>query len=236
MDPQDLIARLRVTDGRRRNRTPDCPDEHWIAAYVDGTLQPDEAQQLELHLADCDACIALVGLLSRERSATELAPVSETDLARARRLAKPAPEPWKRHAPWWAAAAMVLVSVPVLVHLSQLENGGSEPENAPAERVTRAVEPGHPPFEVLYPRAGMTVDPQRLSVRWTEIEGSDYYDVRIVSESGDLVVEQRVTETEWRPANPLILDPGAEYFVHVDAYPAEGKAVGSSHVPFRTPD
>ena len=236
MNPQDLTSLLRASDGSRRDRTPECPDEHWIAAYVDGTLGPEESEQLELHLADCDACIALVGLLSRELSAGELPPVAESELVRARSLAKPSPGPWKRHAPQWAAAAMVVVSIPVLVHLSQLENGGSDPQNAPAERVTRSVEPGHSPFEVLYPRAGMTVDPQRLSVRWTEIEGSDYYDIRIVSESGDLVVEQRVTGTEWRPASPLILDPGAEYFVQVDAYPAEGKAVGSSHVPFRTLD
>ena len=39
--------------------------------------------------------------------------------------------------------------------------------------------------------------------------------------------------TAWRPSARLSLRPGADYFVHVDAYPAGDKSVSSDHVPFR---
>ena len=40
-----------------------------------------------------------------------------------------------------------------------------------------------------------------------------------VTDAGDVVIQQRVTGTTWRPPTQLDLQPGAEYFVHVDAYP-----------------
>jgi len=46
------------------------------------------------------------------------------------------------------------------------------------------------------------------------------------------VTEERVTGTEWRLKNPTALRPGLEYFVHVDAYVSDGKAIGSEHVSF----
>ena len=78
----------------------------------------------------------------------------------------------------------------------------------------------------------MTIEPARLVVRWTEVPGSQYYDVRIVTDSGDLVREARVEGTEWRPSTEIALRPGAEYYVHVDAYPSSTKAISSDHVPF----
>ena len=51
----------------------------------------------------------------------------------------------------------------------------------------------------------------------------------------DLVIQERVTGTTWQPGR-LDLQPGAEYFVHIDAYPSGDKAVNSGHVPFRVSD
>jgi hypothetical protein len=93
-----------------------------------------------------------------------------------------------------------------------------------------------PALQVLYPGPGMTVDAKRLIVRWAAIPGSRYYEVRIVSEAGDLITEQRVVATEWRPSGDLNLRPGVEYFVHVDAYPSEAKGISSDHIPFRVSD
>jgi hypothetical protein len=91
-------------------------------------------------------------------------------------------------------------------------------------------------LQVLSPGAGAVVDARRLSFRWTEVAGTPYYDVRIVTDAGDVVVRQRVSGTAWEPAAQLNLRPGAEYFVHIDAYPSGDKAVGSDHVPFRVSD
>ena len=57
--------------------------------------------------------------------------------------------------------------------------------------------------------------------------------LRIVTDAGDVVVQERVAGTNWQPEARLDLRPGAEYFVLVDAYPEGDKAVSSHHVPFR---
>jgi hypothetical protein len=80
------------------------------------------------------------------------------------------------------------------------------------------------------------VDPEDLSFRWSEVAGTPYYDVRIVTDAGDVVVQERVAGTNWQPQARLDLQPGAEYFVLVDAYPEGDKAVSSHHVPFRIAD
>jgi hypothetical protein len=54
-----------------------------------------------------------------------------------------------------------------------------------------------------------------------------------VTGDGDVVIQERVTDTSWRPPAHVELRPGPEYFVHVDAYPSGDKAVSSDHVPFR---
>ena len=66
--------------------------------------------------------------------------------------------------------------------------------------------------------------------------GTPYYDVRVVTDEGDVIVQQRVTGTRWQPPAHLDLRSSAEYFVLVEAYPDGDKAVSPRHVPFRTPD
>jgi ribosomal protein L27 len=65
------------------------------------------------------------------------------------------------------------------------------------------------------------------------VSGARYYDVRVVTEAGDVVAEQRLTGTEWHPGSRAALRPDLEYFVRVDAYVSEGNAIGSEHVSFR---
>jgi hypothetical protein len=226
----DELARLlRASDGRSRERTPGCPDEQLIAAYFDELLGPPERQKMEAHLADCAHCLALVGLLGRHDDDGEAA-VPDTAQARARKLARPgAPA---RHAPRWAAAAAALLAIPVLLHLSRSTDESPAFGSDAGTRGTRNLPPIAHDLQVLRPIAGSVVAPNDLSVRWSPVLGSAYYDVRIVNDTGLPVVEQRVTGTEWRPDAGLRLQPGVEYYVRVDAYPADGKSVGSVHVPF----
>lgn len=90
---------LRAADSRPRERTPGCPDEQLVAAYVDGRVSPREREIVEAHLADCAHCLALVGLLARQEWLDHAAQVPETTLARARRLAQTATPVPVRHAP-----------------------------------------------------------------------------------------------------------------------------------------
>lgn len=233
LSDEDLERVLRAADLRPRERGPDCPDELHIAAYLDGRVSPAEREAVEVHLADCAHCLALVGLLGREDGPNEAPTVPETTLARARKLARPTRTAPVRHAPRWAAAAVALVAVPLLLHLSRPTDESSELGRESAPRVTRNLPPAPNDLQVLRPAAGSVVDPRDVSIRWSPVAGSAYYDVRIVTEAGAPVVEQRVTGTEWRPDSSLRLEPGSEYYVRVDAYPADGKSVGSVHVPFK---
>jgi hypothetical protein len=239
MNPDRLISLLaaRATDDPTGASSP-CPDEHRIAGYVDGGLDDASRAQVERHLADCGHCLGLVGLLCRETRAGQLEPMTE-DVASPRQVqvaALPPPRrPW-RLAPQWAAAAALVLVVPLLLQLGRNAERGDEGQGRPDPPATRTIDSTPGGLQVLSPRAGTATDARELSFRWTEVAGSPFYDVRIVTDAGDLVIQQRVTGTTWRPPAQLELRSGAEYFVHVDAYPAGDKSVSSEHVPFRVAD
>jgi hypothetical protein len=233
MDADRLISSIRQAMTGAGQPASQCPDEHDLSAYVDGTLSTGEAETLELHLADCDECLGIVGVLSRQRG-EEVAvdPAPETALARARQLGKAGARRKLHMAPQWAAAATVLLAIAAVTQYSRLSGPDELRDAAPADRTTRGAAPGLPAVHVLAPAPGATVDRRRLDVRWTGIPGSAYYDVRIVSESGDVVLEQRVTGTAWQPGELLELRPGHQYFVQVEAHPTPSKTLTSNHVPF----
>jgi hypothetical protein len=91
-------------------------------------------------------------------------------------------------------------------------------------------------MQLLSPGAGAVVNARELAFRWSDVPGTPFYELRIVTDAGDVVIRQQVTGTSWRPPAQLRLQPGAEYFVHVDAYPAGDKTVSTDHVPFRISD
>ena len=235
MTPELLARQLAACRDEGGGPAPGCPDEHAIAGYVDATLDLPAARELERHLADCGHCLDLVALLSREHQADESA------RAAGRSAPSPATAVMERRHRWhraqkWAVAAALVLAVPVLFQM------GGAPGPAPGDQqelpsaTTRMVAPGDRALRVLSPSPGSAVDPARLAFSWTEVPGSPYYDLRIVTDEGDIVIEQRVTGTRWQPAVPLRLEPGTEYFVLVEAYPSGDKAVSSHHVPFRVPD
>ena len=156
MNREQLMSLLRTAGSGRRDRSSTCPDEQRIAAYVDGALEPDNCEQLELHLADCERCIALVGLLSRQRGSGATEPVPDSTLARARNLVTS--RHWQRYAPQWAAAAMVILSIVAVSQFAQLGGSGLEHPMQPDERSTRNVLQSKPTLQVLYPIAGTTLE------------------------------------------------------------------------------
>src|SRR5687768_13488071 len=174
----DITSRLRSAATGPRDRGSGCPDEHEIAAYVDGTLPASDAPRLEAHLADCDSCIALVGLLSRKREgASDSEAVPEVTLARARALVPSKRGGWSRFAPHLAAAAAIVITVSALTGLLELQ--GIRTGGGTGERVTRSSPPGALDLNVLYPSAGSTLAPGQLRFRWSAVPGSRYYEVRI---------------------------------------------------------
>ena len=229
MSPDELPSLLRKSSTDVAERGPACPDEHSIAAYVDGTLGTDDREPLELHLADCSYCLAQVGLLSREHAVSATEAVPEPTIARARALAKPPARRRVFPAPQWAAAAAVVLALAVLVSLPRPP--GTTSTDWRFDTPTTRTGTSHS-LQLLSPGEGMTVDRTQLTVRWSAIPGARYYDVRLVTEVGDVVAEERVTGTEWHPKNRAALRPDLEYFVHVDAYVSDGNAIGSEHLSF----
>jgi hypothetical protein len=238
MNTDHLKSLLAAGSADEPTKSPSCPDEHEIAGYVDGALGDAAREQVELHVADCRRCLALVGLLCRERDTDAVQPMPDGAMAPTRARVTKRPRPRWRLAPQWAAAAAaaLVLAVPLLFQTGRNPDRGVEGQGRPEPSVTRSLAPTANGLQVLSPGDGASVDPRRLSFRWTEVFGSPYYDVRILTDAGDVVIRQRVTGTTWRPPAQLNLQPGAEYFVHIDAYPSGDKAVSSDHVPFRLSD
>jgi hypothetical protein len=67
-----------------------CPAEWWVAAYVDGGIEPAEVRRLEAHLVGCERCRARVLALREEARALGVLLREESASSRAA-LAAPAP-------------------------------------------------------------------------------------------------------------------------------------------------
>lgn len=240
MRPDELTTLLQALREEGGERSPQCPDEERIAGFVDGSLDETSTRSVRSHLADCGRCLAIVGMIAGERDEEGAKALDATMLARASasRPTKSSEKAWWQ-APQWAAAAVLLLAVPVLIQTLHTDRTASySPPEAivPAQRSSGTSSVPNAIPSLIFPSAGAVVEASQLTIRWTEVPGSSYYDVRILTDSGELVARQRVSTTEWRPPERLQLDASNEYFVHVDAYTAGGKAASSTHVPFRVLD
>lgn len=241
MNRDRLISLIAAGAEDASGQSADCPDEMLVAGYVDGGLDDALRQQFERHLADCDRCLALVGLLCRERGAEATEPVADGVRLRALALVEREADVGRKfriprwQVPQWAVAAMLVLVVPLLL-IGREPDRGVTGHGRPEPSLTRSFDTGDPELEVLSPLAGATLDPRVSSFEWRDVAGTPYYDVRVVTDDGEVVAEQRVAESSWRLPPGLTLQPGAEYYLHVDAYPSGDRALSSDHVPFRVPD
>jgi len=223
------------------HRTPDCPGDHEIADGVVGQLSEEARDQFQRHIADCDFCIHRVGLLSHLHASEPTQPVSEFVLARARRLGAGKQRQTIPYAPRWAAAAVVVAAITISMNWDALSPNSPETISVGAPlsdfrsadpQTSRNRNPKLVAPRVLSPANGATVDPGNLVFRWTGVPGSLYYDVRVVSDEGDLIWQERVENTSLDLSEHLLLVPGAEYFIRVDAYLAAARNISSRHVLF----
>jgi len=223
------------------NRTAQCPDDHDLAAFATGLLADEHRERLQRHVADCGYCLRQVGLLSHLADSEPLAGVSEFTMARARRLGKPRLDQGLRRTTHWAAAALVVLAVAAGVsQYASAPRGSASGNVSPAvsayqEQASGQVRNSGQSLsapKVLAPAKGAQVDPGNLTIQWTDVTGSLYYDVRIVSAEGDLIWEQQVSDDQLTLPPGMPFTPGTEYFVRVDAYLADARSISSHHVPF----
>ncbi len=220
MDRKHLIACLQRSAIEDAERTPFCPDDHDIAAFVDGDLDNASRVLIERHLPDCQGCVGRMGQLTRLMRAEEITKSDET----------PGTDKTLFEAfPQWAVAATVVLAI-IWVGWSPNTTEVSD------ARDVRNIESVLAPPQILAPDSGVLASRDGFLIRWTEVPGSLYYEVRVVSDIGDLLNEARVEQTEWTLGDEIELEPGREYYIRVDAYLSDSKAISSQHIPFRLRD
>lgn len=219
MDRKHLISSLQRSAVNNHERTPFCPDDHDIAAFVDGALDDSERVLIDRHLPDCPVCVSRVGLLTR---------LMRDDVADDAVAAQHTNKRWQA-APQWAVAASILLAIFWIGWSPQVDQTVDYQE-------ARGIPLVLSPPEILAPDSGVLAKRDGFMFRWTEVPGSLYYEIRVVSDAGDLLGEERVDRTEWALPEAINLEPGREYFVRVDAYLSDSKAISSQHIPFRLPD
>ena len=240
MNHEQITERIRNLRAQTAGPGPACPDDHQIAAAVDGKLNWADRDSFDRHVADCDFCVARIGTLNGLRAVEVPEAIPDITLARARRLPKRVGI--KRQAPRWAVAAVVVLAISFAIYqYSPVVDGpdtsvSSLPPAATPQadfRQSRNINPNSLRPKILTPNEGALIDAGNALFRWTEISGSLYYDIRIVTWEGDMVWQERVNEAEWGLPGNFKLEPGAEYYVRVDAYLAEAKSISSRHVLFK---
>jgi len=239
MNREDLKVQLKKID-TLSERKLDCPDDYDLASYLEGGLSEREHHHFELHLADCDFCMGLVGLLGRARDSEANEQIPELLMARSRKLANSKtgmPAFRLRHGRRWATAAAVVLAFGLFINLEssrQFNPGTGSPGASPDPvRQERSIDPYALVPRVTSPLDNSKIDPTSQQFSWAPVRDSLYYQVRIVSDEGDLLWQERLPGTQWKLPSELTLSSNAEYFVRVDAYLTESKSLNSDYVVFR---
>jgi len=231
MNQEKLKTLLKQSD-ETVERQADCPDDYQLASYMEGGLSERDHGDFEAHLADCPFCIERIGVLGRAGESKAANPESDQS-----RIHTGNSSYWLK-APRWAAAAMVVVAVGFITNRQLPSRAPTVSNELPGPRIVteRFAEPASPIPEILSPLENSSVDPQDLVFRWKGVPDSLFYDIRIVSDDGEMITRKRVWDTQWSLPTDLQLQAGAEYFVRVDAFVSEGKALSSEHTAFRIDD
>jgi len=148
----DPIERLRAgaLAHRRPQRKRDCPDEDRLRLLLPGQVEPEEAEKLLTHAAECDWC----GTVLREAAQDLSEPPTgeEEELAGKARLADPrrrrelverivtrkqtGENPWLAFWRWWPAGGLAVASLVGAVSYQQWTLGAAHTERLLAEAYT----------------------------------------------------------------------------------------------------
>lgn len=214
----------------RSEATGACPEAHVLARIANGYWPEESTDYLREHISRCSRCVPRLADLSRIARRIDEQVIPELTLQRARDLAR---RRWLRRVPAWAAAAVLVLAVGATVARYATDPAGIAPVDPITEmRDTRSIDTRALVPDLLEPAAGSVLETEDATFRWRELPGSLYYDIRLVTAQGDLVWEERVNDTRWNLPVEVRLEDGADYFVRVDAFLAEGKRVSSRHVQF----
>jgi len=237
MDQQKLTALLHQQNTEISERTPFCPGDHEIAAYFDRKADHPDNQLSENHLINCGYCLARVAVLAQLHKNGNDEQIPETLLAAADQFGH---QPRRRvhYASAWAAVAVVIITLftiagqgPKPVPVAGVQQSTANPAGEDVRQL-RNINRGKLAPTILAPLKGANVRSEDLTIRWTSVPGSLYYDIRLVNAEGFMIWQDRVEDTQRDLPSHLELLSGDQYFVRVDAYLAEAKSISSPHVQF----
>lgn len=245
------LLRPRKVESLRRGWL--CPDEERLAAYADMRLDEAARSRVQSHLADCDYCRSQIAALLH-LAAAPVPDVPGELIERAQELPKRESTATFTLSSRWAAiatataclafAAAVWLRRPDVPTLPQrpsaeprVESPSPPPVPPPITHATkpRAVRNGSKSSlrpRLLAPREGSAVVREGLEFRWTEVRGSLFYEIRLMTEEGDLIWEGRSESTSLSIPSGVQLLPRVRYYVSVRAYLQYGKTSRSPVVGF----
>jgi hypothetical protein len=238
MNQKRITELLQLQDKEIAAPTPFCPSGHEVAALFEGKRDNPDYDHFERHLADCSYCQARVAVVARLHQNTDEEQIPEALFDAASQFGNQPRKSRLRRAPAWAAAAVVAITLFTVIGKNPYLTSGTVDQVPPRDgtsrqaRVLRNIGRVDPGPTVLSPVDGERIVPDEMTIRWTRVPGSLYYDVRLVNAEGFMIWRDRVKETRSNLPSDIGLVSGERYFVRVDAYLAEGKSVGSPHVKF----
>jgi hypothetical protein len=218
-----------------------CPEERTYADLMGGTLAEEERARTLGHLAKCQKCLDLVACLVE----VEAQPQDHTPdelLAAAMKLGTEQKSvPIFSRYQWQtslAAAAGIVLLVSVLVtQYPQSDNGISGGEQSSSTQTetesVRLKRQDGDGLSMLFPADGAVIEPSQTEFRWSGVDRSLYYEIQVLSESGDIVWEGRTEDTRMQLPTGIELEPEQGYFVWVRVYLPDGKTIKSKAVAIR---
>ncbi len=240
MDQNKLIALLHQQETEISERTPFCPGDNEIAAYFDHKSPHHDNELSEQHLVNCGYCLARITVLAQLHKSDDDEQIPESLFALAGQFGHQPRRRFRYASAWATAAAVVFATLMTFswgpsINQIPVSTSGGTPDSREYRQLRSMDEDALRP-RLLSPMEGEGVDPVDLTIQWTEVPGSLYYDLYVMTDTGDLLVETRLTDSNWngQPTDPLL--PGKEYFVRVDAYFADSRSVSSEHVSFKVTD
>lgn len=237
MDDHKYTELLNLQSAELTGSTPFCPEDQQIAEFFDDDLNDAERIVLERHLTDCRFCLARIGLLERLAENPGNKRVPEAVLATAKQMTHPLPVRRLRRAPAWAAAAVVVLALFMIVSKNQqtaLEPGAGPTALSPTgqdSRQLRSVNRDALALNVLIPAPGADIKPGSM-IQWAEVPGNLHYNIYVLSTAGDVLWTERLGGTYWKLNESLQLAAGGSYYFRVEAQLPDGRTVSSKHVVF----
>jgi hypothetical protein len=232
----------------RRGR---CPSEQTIAAYADQRLIASERYVIERHLSNCDRCLQQVGFLARTDAAWHDVPAAllQTALNRTSRQNTPGGRfltPW---IPAFAAALFVfaiflswsflgerpLSNLPdpqVIARQTPVPTANQKPPHAPQNLVRGPQENTASPL--LSPLPKQRIAAANLEFRWQSQPQVTFYELRLASDSGEVVWEGRADAavTSIRPPARIHLQVLRTYYAWLRVHLVSGAVQQFAPVEF----